>query len=43
LASELCQIVGDELFFTWHIFLEIGKIQDLSNKICQTLGDALDT
>jgi hypothetical protein len=24
-------------------FLEIGKTQDLSNKICQTLGDALDT
>jgi hypothetical protein len=28
-------------FFTWHIFLEVGKAQDLPSKICQTLGDAL--
>ena len=27
-------------FFTWHIFLEVGKTQDMSNKILQTLGDA---
>jgi hypothetical protein len=40
LANELCQIVGDELFFTWHIFLEVGKTQDLPSKIWQTLGDA---
>jgi hypothetical protein len=40
LASELCQAVGDELFFfTLHIFLEVGKTQDLPSKICQTLGD----
>jgi hypothetical protein len=39
LASELCQIVGDELFFTWYIFLEVGKTQDLPSKIWQTLGD----
>jgi hypothetical protein len=26
-------------FFTWHIFLEVGKTQDLSSKIWQTLGD----
>jgi hypothetical protein len=38
---KLCQIVGDELFFTWHIFLEVGKAQDLPSKIWQTLGDAL--
>jgi hypothetical protein len=39
---QLCQIVGDELFFfTWHIFLEVGKAQDLPSKIWQTLGDAL--
>jgi hypothetical protein len=38
---KLCQIVGDELFFTWHIFLEVGKSQDLPNTIWQTLGDAL--
>jgi hypothetical protein len=25
LASELCQTVGDELFFTLHSFLEVGK------------------
>jgi hypothetical protein len=41
LASELCQIVGDELFFTLHIFLKVGKTQDLSSRILQTLGDAL--
>jgi hypothetical protein len=34
LASELCQIVEDNSFFTWHIFLEVGKTQD-------ALGDAL--
>jgi hypothetical protein len=38
---KLCQIVGDELFFTWHIFLDVGKEQDFSSKIWQTLGDAL--
>jgi hypothetical protein len=43
LVSELCQIVGDELFFTWHTFLELGKTQDLPSKIWQTLGDALST
>jgi hypothetical protein len=42
LASELCQTVGDELFFfTWHIFLEVGKTQNFPIKIWQTLGDAL--
>jgi hypothetical protein len=35
------QIVGDKLFFTCHIFLELGKTQDLPSKIWQTLGDAL--
>jgi hypothetical protein len=33
LTSELWQIVGDEFFFTWHIFLEVGKTQDMPNKI----------
>jgi hypothetical protein len=28
-------------FFTLHIFLEVGKTQDLPSKIWQTLGDAL--
>jgi hypothetical protein len=41
LASKLCQTVGEELFFTLHIFLEVGKTQDLPSKIWQTLGDAL--
>ena len=27
-------------FFTWHIFLEVGKTQDMPSKIWQTLGDA---
>jgi hypothetical protein len=29
------------LFFTWHIFLEVAKTQDLPSKSWQTLGDAL--
>jgi len=34
LANELCQTIGDELFFfTWHIFLAVGKTQDLPSKI----------
>jgi hypothetical protein len=41
LASELCQIVRGGLFFTWRIISEVGKTQDLSSKIWQTLGDAL--
>jgi hypothetical protein len=28
-------------FFTWHIFLGVGKTQDLTSKIWQTLKDAL--
>jgi hypothetical protein len=28
-------------FFTCHIFSEVGKTQDLSSKIWQTLGDTL--
>jgi hypothetical protein len=28
-------------FFTWHIFLEVGKAQDLSSKIWQALGDVI--
>jgi hypothetical protein len=28
-------------FFIWHIFLEVGKTQDLPSKIWQTLADAL--
>jgi len=41
LISELCQTIGDELFFTWHIFLEVGKAQDMPSKVWQTLRDAL--
>jgi hypothetical protein len=41
LASELCQTVGDEFFFTLHNFLEVGKTQDSPSKFWQTLGDAL--
>jgi hypothetical protein len=26
-------------FFTWHVFLEVGKTQKLSSKIWQTLAD----
>jgi hypothetical protein len=28
-------------FFTWHIFLEVGKAHDLPSKIWQILGGAL--
>jgi hypothetical protein len=38
---KLCQIVGDELFFNWHVFLEVGKAQDLPSIIWQTLGDVI--
>jgi hypothetical protein len=41
LASELCQTVEDEFFFTLHSFLEVGKTQDLPTKFWQTLGDAV--
>jgi hypothetical protein len=41
LASASCQTVGDELFFTLHIFLKVVKSQDLPSKIWQTLGVAL--
>jgi hypothetical protein len=41
LASELCQTVGDDFFFTLHSFLEVGKTQDLPSKFWQTLEDAL--
>jgi hypothetical protein len=30
-------------FFIWHAFLEVGKTQDLPNKIWQTVGVALTT
>jgi hypothetical protein len=29
-------------FLLGNVFLEVGKTQDLSSKICQTLGDALN-
>jgi hypothetical protein len=41
LTSELCQIVGDGLFFTWSMFLEVVKTQDLTSKIWQALRDAI--
>jgi hypothetical protein len=41
LTSELCPTIGDKLLFTWHIIFEVGKTQDLSSKIWQTLGDTL--
>jgi hypothetical protein len=28
-------------FFTWHVFLEVSKTQDLPSKFCQTVGVAL--
>jgi hypothetical protein len=28
-------------FFTWRVFLEVGKAHDLPSKIWHTLGDAL--
>jgi hypothetical protein len=43
LASELCQTVGGGLFFLCHIFLKVGKTQDLPSKIWHTVEDALRT
>jgi hypothetical protein len=40
LAGELCQTVIDELLFYLAYLLGVGKIQDLSSKIWQILGDA---
>jgi hypothetical protein len=41
LASELCQTVGEELFFfILRIFLEVGETQNLPSKIWQIFGDA---
>jgi hypothetical protein len=39
LTSELCQIVGDVLFFYLTYLFKVGKTQDLPSKIWQTLGD----
>jgi hypothetical protein len=36
LPSKILQTLGDAL--TWHIFLEVGKTQDLPSKIWQTFG-----
>jgi hypothetical protein len=41
LASEFAKLLEMNSFFTWHIFLEVGKTQDLPNKIWQTLRDDL--
>jgi hypothetical protein len=35
------KLLDTNYFFIWHIFLELGKTQDLSSKIWQTFGDAL--
>jgi hypothetical protein len=40
LENKICQTVGDEIFFSPHIILGVGKQQDLRNKIYQTVGDA---
>jgi hypothetical protein len=37
LASELCQTVGDEFFFTLHSSLEVGKTHDLPNNFGKLL------
>jgi hypothetical protein len=42
LTSELCQTIGDELFFYLAYLLKVDKTQDLPSKIWQTLGDALN-
>jgi hypothetical protein len=41
LPSEICQTFGDELFFSSHIILGVGKHHDLGKKEYQTVGDAL--
>jgi hypothetical protein len=39
LASELCQIIGDELFFYLVYFFRSWQNTRLPSKIWQTLGD----
>jgi hypothetical protein len=42
LASQFCQTVGDNLFFSPpHIDLRVGKLHLLPNKKCKTVGVAL--
>ena len=41
LPSQLCQTLGDNLFFICHIVLGVGKPQQMANKKYQTIKDAL--
>jgi hypothetical protein len=41
LPSQLCQTLGYSLFSTCHIVLKVGKLQQMANKKCQTVEDAL--
>jgi hypothetical protein len=38
---DYAKLLEMDSFFTWHIFLQVDKTQDLPSKICQTLGVAL--
>jgi hypothetical protein len=35
------KLLETDSFFTWHIFLQVGKTQDLPSKFWQTLGVTL--
>jgi hypothetical protein len=39
--NKICQTAGDEIFSPPHIILGVGKQQELENKFCQIIGDAL--
>jgi len=40
---HLCQVnrLEIDLFYIWHIYLGVGKLHNLPNKKCQTVGVAL--
>jgi hypothetical protein len=38
---DYAKLLEMDSFFTWHIFLQVGKTEDLPSKIWQTLGVAL--
>jgi hypothetical protein len=38
---DYAKLLEMDSFFTCHIFLQVGKTQDLPSKIWQTVGDAL--
>jgi hypothetical protein len=43
LKTKFAKLLEMRSFFPLHIILGVDKQRDLGNKICQTVGDALDS